>query len=492
MSTKRRPKRKTKLPNSLKDTDYELLSKRSNDTKYDETEIDGNLGEKVESRVDDSKGSKKVDRRQVEDVECLISDGSSVRDKGCLNTGEFPTIGESMGKKGVSMSKVGCVEDNGSNVENTGVQKGVQSVNDTDVNKSVDCTVSNTVPLTLCNTEVNNSECNGTCNTSDNNEAMENGNGDIDNRPKTFVDVTNAIASSLGNPLIMDKVTAKMCSEGTGNIGFARVLVEIKADREFKDKIEICYKGNGQMIKNSKFVDVEYSWKPPRCSHCKVYGHNDSTCRMRINVESVDSDKNNQSKETNNRDGPKEVKQGNGSKGVTQNKGFKGFKNRMEYKPVKKKPNTDVNTQAKDKHENKLDTENHKNTMGSNSPGTPKNSWKVDKSAIEELRRSANKYAVLEEIDENEVYGAKWKDSVDKYVKYQRQPSKEEAKLWTDEMHKYFKEQWSEIWDKECVEEDVYKEENGMAKSMTLNELNGNESDILHKGNHKNSLLCQH
>ncbi|PWA79019.1 ATPase, F1/V1/A1 complex, alpha/beta subunit, Zinc knuckle CX2CX4HX4C [Artemisia annua] len=196
----------------------------------------------------------------------------------------------------------------------------------------------------------------------------------------------SAIASSLGNPLIMDKVTAKMYSEGTGNIGFARVLVEIKADREFKEKIEICYKGNnGQLIKKTLSL---WMWSIAGSLQDAVIA----------NV------------------------------------------------------------------------------------GTPKNSWKVDKNAIEELKRSANKYAVLEEIDESEVYGAKWKDSIDKYVKYQRHPSKEEAKLWTDDMHKYFAEQWKEIWDKECSEEeDVLKEDNGISNSMTVNELNGNVLDLLHK-----------
>lgn len=52
----------------------------------------------------------------------------------------------------------------------------------------------------------------------------------------------SAIASSLGRPIIIDKVTARMCHEGTGRVGYARVLVEIDAEKEFKDKIEICYK----------------------------------------------------------------------------------------------------------------------------------------------------------------------------------------------------------------------------------------------------------
>lgn len=52
----------------------------------------------------------------------------------------------------------------------------------------------------------------------------------------------SAIANSLGNPLIMDKVTTKMCKEGVGRLGFARVLVEVSVEKEFKESIEMCYK----------------------------------------------------------------------------------------------------------------------------------------------------------------------------------------------------------------------------------------------------------
>ena len=51
----------------------------------------------------------------------------------------------------------------------------------------------------------------------------------------------SAVASGIGKPLIMDQTTAKMCNEGIGRLGYARVLVEISAEKEFKDKIEICY-----------------------------------------------------------------------------------------------------------------------------------------------------------------------------------------------------------------------------------------------------------
>ncbi|PWA96812.1 reverse transcriptase domain-containing protein [Artemisia annua] len=62
------------------------------------------------------------------------------------------------------------------------------------------------------------------------------------------------------------------------NACFARVLVEIQANQEFKEKVKICYQYKGHVFVESKFVKVEYSWKPPKCSHCKVFGHGDSNC----------------------------------------------------------------------------------------------------------------------------------------------------------------------------------------------------------------------
>ncbi|GKC53581.1 RNA-directed DNA polymerase, eukaryota, reverse transcriptase zinc-binding domain protein [Tanacetum coccineum] len=65
----------------------------------------------------------------------------------------------------------------------------------------------------------------------------------------------SAIASGLGKSLIIDKTTTK--------------------------KIEICYKNNDKRTKCSKFVKVEYSWKPPKCCECKVFGHTENTCGLK-------------------------------------------------------------------------------------------------------------------------------------------------------------------------------------------------------------------
>lgn len=41
----------------------------------------------------------------------------------------------------------------------------------------------------------------------------------------------------------MDAVTANMCHNGKGRLGYARVLVEFNAKKGLQEKIEIVYRG---------------------------------------------------------------------------------------------------------------------------------------------------------------------------------------------------------------------------------------------------------
>nr|GEX30445.1 hypothetical protein [Tanacetum cinerariifolium] len=54
----------------------------------------------------------------------------------------------------------------------------------------------------------------------------------------------SALASSIGKPIIMVDITAKMCAKGEGRLGFARVLIEIDAGKKIKNEIKVMYKGN--------------------------------------------------------------------------------------------------------------------------------------------------------------------------------------------------------------------------------------------------------
>ncbi|GJV66510.1 RNA-directed DNA polymerase, eukaryota, reverse transcriptase zinc-binding domain protein, partial [Tanacetum coccineum] len=85
------------------------------------------------------------------------------------------------------------------------------------------------------------------------------------------------LASSLGNPIIMDRITTSMCERAYGRASFARVLVEIDATKELAENIEVCYSSLGKSMN----LRVEYAWRPPLCTHCKVFGHDLGTCKVR-------------------------------------------------------------------------------------------------------------------------------------------------------------------------------------------------------------------
>ncbi|GJT64032.1 hypothetical protein Tco_1015512 [Tanacetum coccineum] len=73
----------------------------------------------------------------------------------------------------------------------------------------------------------------------------------------------------------MDKGNYKDGVTGIGRIGFARVLVEIEAGKGIKDKIEVMYRSKNINEGTKKIVNVEYSWIPSICTHCKLFGNND-------------------------------------------------------------------------------------------------------------------------------------------------------------------------------------------------------------------------
>ncbi|GJV20959.1 copia protein [Tanacetum coccineum] len=91
-------------------------------------------------------------------------------------------------------------------------------------------------------------------------------------------DGLSAIATKLGTPLILDSYTSDMCMQSWGRLSYTRVMIELRADVELKDNIVVAMPKittGGHYTYN---VRVEYEWKPPRCSSCKVFGHIHAEC----------------------------------------------------------------------------------------------------------------------------------------------------------------------------------------------------------------------
>ncbi|GJR07444.1 zinc knuckle CX2CX4HX4C containing protein [Tanacetum coccineum] len=91
------------------------------------------------------------------------------------------------------------------------------------------------------------------------------------------VEGISRIASRIGTPIIMDKVTTFMCERRYRRASFARVLIEVDDAKGIVDNVEIWYKKLNRTMK----LRVEYAWQPSLCSHCCVFGHSFKGCNSR-------------------------------------------------------------------------------------------------------------------------------------------------------------------------------------------------------------------
>nr|XP_043625585.1 uncharacterized protein LOC122597010 [Erigeron canadensis] len=143
----------------------------------------------------------------------------------------------------------------------------------------------------------------------------------------TYSDVgLSMLATKLGNPKMLDTYTNSMCSDAWGRSSYARMLVEVSAVHEFKNELTIAIPSMDGDDYTKETMRVEYEWRPPRCSHCCVFGHNSDMCPSHVVVSKagkVDDQ------------GFTEVK---GKKKVARRQGFSVQKQNTKfvYKPVSK------------------------------------------------------------------------------------------------------------------------------------------------------------
>ncbi|GJZ80916.1 RNA-directed DNA polymerase, eukaryota, reverse transcriptase zinc-binding domain protein [Tanacetum coccineum] len=204
----------------------------------------------------------------------------------------------------------------------------------------------------------------------------------------------STLSSRLGRPIIMDKVTADMCNRGIGWLGYARVLVEIEAGKGFLDEIEINY-----------YLGI--------ASSNAHLGQEQKRRKKKLILQEI---------------------RGRG--------GYQGT--RIGIVKTMFVPKVPAESVVKDC------VTNDKQPGAVNQVSSPRVAklWKVGKDTMEELKRSANKYAVLAEV--NEENNRKNNDEimidkrliVDEFLKKKQQPSVSETKDWSYDMIKYFKYAW--------------------------------------------------
>ncbi|GJX38544.1 hypothetical protein Tco_0251847 [Tanacetum coccineum] len=90
------------------------------------------------------------------------------------------------------------------------------------------------------------------------------------------------IVTKLGTLLMLESYTSDMCMHSWGRSSYARTLIELQAYIALKDTIVVAIPelvGEGFYMCT---IHVEYEWKPPRFSSCKVFGHRLNECPMKI------------------------------------------------------------------------------------------------------------------------------------------------------------------------------------------------------------------
>ncbi|PWA65938.1 ATPase, F1/V1/A1 complex, alpha/beta subunit, Zinc knuckle CX2CX4HX4C [Artemisia annua] len=203
-------------------------------------------------------------------------------------------------------------------------------------------------------------------------------------------------------------MTANMCYKGIGNLEFARVLVEMDAEKEIKKFIEIQYRDVCNNVKGSKKVQVVYDWKPPVCCHCKVFGHEIKQCEKVVVIEkdaqkSAKDTSGEKNKKVNCEESSTSAWLGNGRNTQVNNNHAKGpnpkntfINERPQNGDAKKKMNEYKKQEYRKKQ---LNTENFEKVKEKSSLRT--NVWNVKETEVEELRKTANKYSILESLPED-------------------------------------------------------------------------------------------
>ncbi|GKB17042.1 RNA-directed DNA polymerase, eukaryota, reverse transcriptase zinc-binding domain protein [Tanacetum coccineum] len=268
-----------------------------------------------------------------------------------------------------------------------------------------------------------------------------------------------------------------------GLSALASRIVGVHAKKGLVDSIDVLYKSKESSEQYVKKVRVEYDWKPPVCSHYGVFRHINSRCaKLGTQEGKVPGKENvnegfiNVNKKKINGAGKTNNVQQNNRRGYMENRNLN-----QKYKYRQKSKKEDVNiveNMRKQVHDEKFVTP----------PKTHQKTWNVEDTVIKDIRSTTNKFAILQEVEEEGLslkLNKQKKEEVGRYAMMKLQPSFSATSKWTKEMKEYFKEKWDKQYrsesynegvcsdhetDIELDENDVYVDKSGTASFMNENE----------------------
>ncbi|GJR00677.1 RNA-directed DNA polymerase, eukaryota, reverse transcriptase zinc-binding domain protein [Tanacetum coccineum] len=156
-----------------------------------------------------------------------------------------------------------------------------------------------------------------------------------------------------------------------------------------------------------KNVKVVYDWKPPSCNMCCVFCHFSHQCgKNRVAIEKEESIKNvgmEKKKDENPKQSGNNEKSKNDGFIAVQNRRNAGFKEKNTGNPVASSEQV-KNSDKVSQGQSPLKTQGKINEVGTQNDKTPqKKAWCVHGEILFAMRRSANKYSILEVYDENDL-----------------------------------------------------------------------------------------
>lgn len=86
------------------------------------------------------------------------------------------------------------------------------------------------------------------------------------------------ITTQIGKPIMLDSYTSNMCASSWGRSSYARALIEVSADKELMDSMVIAIPMGKDKGHSLATVEIEYEWRPPRCSTCLIFDHVNAKC----------------------------------------------------------------------------------------------------------------------------------------------------------------------------------------------------------------------
>nr|GEW59701.1 hypothetical protein [Tanacetum cinerariifolium] len=99
------------------------------------------------------------------------------------------------------------------------------------------------------------------------------------------------ISTQLGKPIMTDSYTSNMCLSSWGRSTYARILIEVSADKELMESLVVAIPHSSGKGHSFATVEVEYEWQPPRCTKCLIFDHVTDQCPKNPKVKVVANEK---------------------------------------------------------------------------------------------------------------------------------------------------------------------------------------------------------